>query len=135
MSHHVIGNAVAEDEDLPVADDFAGRLALLLGCLNGLFLFFNFIIINELAPTRSQLVVSNGACGYMNIAIFAHTIKSVVVTHGRRGCIAIYVTESGTVKRIRANAGNGFGDAEGGNEGATNERIVSNTCYSFGECN
>ena len=30
IAHHVVGNAVAEDEDLPVSDDFAGGLVLLL---------------------------------------------------------------------------------------------------------
>ena len=30
IAHHVVGNAVAEDEDLPVTDDFAGGLVLLL---------------------------------------------------------------------------------------------------------
>ena len=32
MSHHVVGNAVAEDEDLPVTEKFAGELVILL-CL------------------------------------------------------------------------------------------------------
>ena len=31
IAHHVVGNAVAEDEDLPVADDFARGLVRLLG--------------------------------------------------------------------------------------------------------
>ena len=31
LSHHVVHLAVAEDEDLPVADDFARGLVLLLG--------------------------------------------------------------------------------------------------------
>ena len=30
IAHHVVGKAVAEDEDLPVSDDFAGGLVLLL---------------------------------------------------------------------------------------------------------
>ena len=30
IAHHVVGNAVAEDEDLPVSDAFAGGLVLLL---------------------------------------------------------------------------------------------------------
>ena len=154
MSHHVVGNAVAEDEDLPVAEDFARGLILLLGCLNGLFLFFNFIIIKEIAPTRSQLVVSNGTYGYMNIAVFADAIKSTSFTHGRRGCIAIYVNEFATIskrtfsnacygvrdgdrgeggafkKRIPSNAGYGVGEGDGGEGGAKTERIVvSNACY------
>ena len=132
LSHHVIGYAVAEDEDLPVADDFAGGLVLLLGLGESRFLF-NLIIIIEIAPTRSQLVVSNGACGYMNIAVFAHTIKSVVVTHGRRGCIAIYVNEFATTsERTASNAGYGVGEGNGGEGGAPSERIVSNACYGLG---
>ena len=52
LSHHVVGLAVAEDEDLPVADDFARGLAILLCGWESRF-HFNLIIIREIAPTRS----------------------------------------------------------------------------------
>ena len=38
IAHHVVGNAIEEDEDLPIADDFAGGLVLLLSLGDGCFL-------------------------------------------------------------------------------------------------
>ena len=67
IAHHVVGNAVADDENLPVADDFAGGLVLLLSFGDCCFLG-DLEEIVEISPPRSQLVDSNGACGYMDIA-------------------------------------------------------------------
>ena len=119
---------------MPVAEDFAGGLVLLLGCLNGLFLFFNFIIIKEIAPTRSKLVVSNGTYGYMNIAFFADANKSTGFTDRRRGCIAIYVNEFATIsEHTFSNACYGVADGDGGEGGATTERIAPNARYGVGD--
>ena len=38
IAHHIVGNAVAEDEDLSVAAAFAGGLVLLLSLGDGCFL-------------------------------------------------------------------------------------------------
>ena len=60
MSHHVVGNAVAEDEHLPVADDFAGGLVLLLGFGGGSTIgqFGDIVEMVKVAPTISLLIVS-----------------------------------------------------------------------------
>ena len=88
-----------------------------------------------MSPPSSHLVVWNGACGHMNIAVLADAIKSVVIIAcGRSGGIAVDVCEGGAIlERVLSNARYAVGDGYGGEGGATIERIVSNACYGVGD--
>ena len=60
--------------------------------------------------------------------------KSVVVTaYGRSGGIAVDVCEGGATLERTSNARYGVGDSDGGEGGATIERIVSNARYGGGD--
>ena len=110
-----------------------------------------------MSPPSSHLVVWNGACGHMNIAVLADAIKSVVIiAYGRSGGIAEDVCKGGaiierifsnayygvgeddggegeaTIERPGFNARYGGGDGYGGEGGASIERPVSNACYGVG---
>ena len=84
-----------------------------------------------MSPPSSHLVVWNGACGHMNIAVLADAIKSVVIiAYGRSGGIAVDVCEGGAIiERIFSNARYGVGDGDGGEGEATIERPGFNARY------